>query len=459
VLSYEHSKGFGFIRSDACPGIDVYFQKKELPQSIRDRDNVNLKGKTVEFEVAIMPDGKPRAHRIRVQGGVGGGRGDGGGGGGDRKREDSGPPPPLDDETIERMIKVLEEKAGFMDFGKFSREFKAYKKSQLEEHFDFHPERDKSGRWIISLQGVEPTPFEEEDVPPPVSREDKRRAQDTQLGRFSGTINAFDQAKGYGFIKSAEALAQAPAGTTGDVYFKKMDLEAESRQLNRSALVGRAVEFDCILTHDGKPRGENINLVEAGEAGEKSDVPMPDLPPETVEAMIGFLEEQGGHMDYGRFANRFPGTKKAQIMQCDTFQLIPESDNTGGRWQIALLGVDPVVVAEAAADSAPPRQAERTSERSNAPPGPIAPSEGLWLIGCVKKWDPKKHFGFLVADGADDVFVHRNDLPPELQGNTNLMGVEMAFELMHGDDGKVKVRNAKPLIQPNGRGGWQLRRA
>jgi len=444
VLSYDHGKGYGFIRSEAIPE-DIYFQKKELPAQLRDKSDLSLKGDPVDFEVVFTNDGKPRAVHVRTFGG--GPRVTGGGGGGERRRDRDvdGPPPPLDIDTIDAMTRFLEERGGGMDFGKFSREFKAVKKSQLEQHFTLVAEDgDKGGRWTITLPGVDP-PLPEERVAPP---EPKESVPGTPLGRLVGKICAWDQGKGFGFIKSDEVQE-------GDIYFKKSELPFDARNLGRSAMVGRTVEFDGLLTHDGKPRAESIALLDREHAGageKKSDEPVPELTPERIQAMVEFLEEQGGHMDYGRFANQFPGVKKAQITQCDHFALVQESDRPGGRWQITLPGIEPMFTEETPDDV----------QRSKQPPPPpvaVAPCEGLWLIGCVKKWDPKKQFGFMIADGADDVFIHRNDLPQEIQGIRNLMGVEMAFELMLGDDGKRKVKTVRPLIQPNGRGGWQLRRA
>merc|ERR1719499_175922 len=150
-------------------------------------------------------------------------------------------------------------------------------------------------------------------------------------------------------------------------------------------------------------------------------------------------------MDYGKFANKFGGVKKAQItLEADTFVLIQQGDKAGGRWQIALPGVEV------------PEEVKKT-ERVEV--GEVKPGQNLWLIGCVKKWDPKKQFGFLLADGADDVFVHRNDLPEEIRHMRNLVGAEIAFELGQSEDGKPRAVTCRPIIQPGGRlGQWQLRR-
>lgn len=371
-----------------------------------------------------------------------------------------------------------------MDFGKFSREFKAVKKAQLEEHFNLVPEEnDKAGRWQITLFGVDPLP-PQDDRPPAREREREpagggagggsgpRERNDTPIGRFEGSINGFDEKKGYGFIQSPEV-------TEGDVYFRRSELPTEARTLPRIKLIGLKVEFECVLTPDGKPRAESVALVES-PAGDEEPPPgggekppaedLPELPADKVEEMKQFLEEQGGAMDYGRFANHFPGIKKAQLLPHDAhFTLVQEGDSAGGRWQITLFGVDPLPKEENVEEISfengetrkPGRDRDRDRERAvdRAPPVVIEPTESLWLIGCVKKWDGKKQFGFIVADGADDVFLHRNDLPESLQGQRNMLGVELAFELGTSEDGKPRVLTTRPLIQPDGRGGWQLRRA
>jgi len=464
VISYDHGKGFGFIHCGAIPEGDVFLQKKELPSHAKDSANLSLKGKSIEFEVFLTPDGKPRATRISILDDRGTGRDRDRERRRDRDRGDDGAPPPLDARTVEAMTRFLEDRGGAMDFGKFAREFKAVKKIQLEEHFTLVAEDgDKGGRWQIMLPGSEPMPVEEEEPrenevavverPPP-----HEPRNDTPMGHFEGVIQSYDGIKGYGFIKSEEVIE-------GDVYFRKSALPPDARSMPRSELVGARVEFDGMLTPDGKPRAESIAVVEfsGGDAELEVVTPVaaekpeyPALPEEQIQEMRAFLEEQGGAMDYGRFANQFPGVKKAQLLPLESdFTLIQLDSNAGGRWKITLPGVDPQDLEES--DEVRPKAS------SGAVPGggmaKLAPSEHFWLIGCIKKWDAKRHFGFLVADGADDVFVHKNDLPDEMKNMRHMMGVEMAFELEISDEGKLKAKTIRPLIRPDGRGGWQFRRA
>lgn len=453
VISYDHGKGFGFINCAAIPTEDVYLQKKELPAQAKEVANLSLKGRVLEFEVFLTGDGKPRATRIVILGEGNSGKDR------DRKRErdrgdeGAGPPAALDVRTVQAMTRFLEDKGGAMDFGKFTREFKAVKKSQLEEHFNLvAEENDKGGRWQIMLLDMDPQSVQERRP-----RKQEKTAEhgpearnDTPMGHFEGVINAYDGAKGYGFIKSEEVQE-------GDVYFRKAALPPEARSMQRADLFGARVEFDGVLTPDGKPRAESIAITayasaETEKEAEATAVEPPTLSEEQIQEMRDFLEEQGGAMDYGRFANKFPGVKKAQLLQLETdFTLVQQDSTAGGRWLITLPGVDPEAVMEA------------EEARPHKGPAPavgeaIRPSGSFWLIGCVKKWDPKKHFGFLVADGADDVFVHRNDLPEEMKSIRQMLGIEMAFELDVSEEGKLKAKTVRPLIQPDATGGWQFRR-
>lgn len=182
--------------------------------------------------------------------------------------------------------------------------------------------------------------------------------------------------------------------------------------------------------------------------------PPPELDAERVDQMEMFLQERGGAMDYGKFANAFPGTKKAQLEP--HFVLVPEREgDSGGRWQITLPGVEPLPP-----DHDREERLQRDERRSQSSGHPaIKPSESLWLIGFIKRWD-KKGFGFLEADGADNVFVHRNELPPELHPNkVSMVGIEMAFELQVTPEGKLRAKSTRVLLTPDGRGGWSIRRA
>jgi len=392
----------------------------------------------------------------------------------------------LSADIVEKMTQFLEDTGGTIDFGKFTREFKGFKKLQLEQHFTLTPEDDDAGgRWQISLLGISPPPLPRQPPRPEkelTARAKPENSEDVPLGHFEGTVALFDSFKGYGFIKSEDVVE-------GDVYFKRSELPLEAQNYPRAKLVGAKVEFDAMLTSQGKARGERVKIIEepsqldnpdahlngqaARDKRDLPEVPAPPLSDEAVAEMTQFLEDHGGAMDYGKFANAFTGVKKLQLE--NHFTLIPESNDVGGRWQITLPGVDPLPPVEERGGrpmSPGPERLPRPSssrplqDQSRLPPSVkgrtrIEPSPNLWLIGCIKKWDQRKGFGFLVADGADDVFVHRNDLPPELQGfHGNLQGAEFAFELEVADSGKLRAKQIRALLTPDFHaGGWMLRRA
>lgn len=464
VLSYDDGKGYGFINCEVYPGEDIYFSKKEVRGSLADYPD--LKGRRVEFDVVVQPGksrsghNKIRAFDVRLLN-------DRGGGGRERsrepmrdrprdRREDAGPLPPLSHAMVDEMIRYLDENGGgSCEFAKFGREFRTVKKAQLDEHFDFYEE---GGRLRIALpsindgvaeeicaDGGDPE-FEEED--PPNTGEE-----------HEGVIHNYDPTKGYGFVK-------CPAVSPDDIYFKKPALPVEVRQFTRSRLGGAQVVFKLGHRTDGKPRAENIMILElpggvAPATRERETDKFPDqipfepLSPEKIQEMRDFIESSGGFLNYGRFSNAFPGVKKAQILaEPDFFVLIQESESAGGKWQIALPGVDPFAQQRPQACLVEQEVSDAGDELLD-----IQPSSLMWLIGCVKRWDAKKQFGFLLADGADDVFIHKNDLPADLHNVKDLVGVEIAFELAIGENGKPKAVNARPIIQPNDTGGWQLRRS
>lgn len=472
VISYENSKGFGFIECPSVPEGDIYFNRSHLPPQLQGQHRLDIRGALVEFSVFLTPDGKPRAESIRLvdeRRDHGRGRHHEGRGGRDRGERDHAPAPELDEATIEKMTRFLEEKGGSMDFGKFTSDFRGVKKSQLEPHFTLTPEEDVGGgRWQISLMSAEeaaarpkPTPTADGDG----GREDIQILED--LGRQSGTISLFDVNKGYGFIKSPEV-------PQGDIYFRRTELPPEVPASR--AIKGATVEFDCKVTSNGKPRAFALAVLELPAGGEegserrRSDEPAPELPEEKLTEMREYLAEQGGSMDYGKFSNAFAGVKKGSLE--GHFEFVAESGNAGGRWTILLPGAEPP--APRPAREGPPRERggrgmDRGMDRGDRgrmpPPGRgrgapvLEPSPGLWLIGCIRRWDERKQYGFVCADGADDIFVHANDLPVELQQWGDKHGIEVCVELDVAPDGKLKVANLRALLGPDGRGGWVFRRA
>jgi len=505
ILSYDANKGYGFIQSREVAG-DVYFQKKELPQLVQSKPG-NLQDKVVNFEVTMTADGKARGHHIVILNPTGTGVSASTGPRRERRRnrarDPEGPLPDLSDDVVEAMTKYLEDNGGSADFGKFCREFKAVKKAQVQKHFLLEAEDNSGGKVTISIcdPSLLPPPGEEGNAAEegePLEAVGGELPNDEWLGRFIGVLHALhDTRGGYGFIKCEEV-------EEGDAYFKRDDLPEDAKALKRTALVGQQVEFDAILNKDRKPRAENITFVNelplpgeepenttskpdeksSGRDAKKAPADLPPLPIETLEEMIGFLMENDGCMDYGRFANRFSGVKKQQLLpHKDELVLIQQDSNSGGRWKIAVPGCEHLGEDEATTaatkttttttttrtitptpaarerpgnDKKKPQPAQPSSSSSSSKG--FQPSAGLWLTGVVTKWDLQKQFGFLQVKDAPDVFLHRDVLPEELASTRNLQGVEFAFEVTTTDEGKPRANTAKPLLMADGVGGWQLRR-
>lgn len=455
ILNYDQGKGYGFIHCHEVVEGDIYFQRGHLPLEFQGCVKEQLKGQEVEVILHLTPDGKPRADKVRPTGPPPPTRG----------REPT--PPRLSPAMVRDITRYLEERGGAMDYGKFARDFRGVKKSQLEDFFRLRPSdgEDGGGRWQITLRGAAPHPpaeRSEREERQESGREPERQQEDTMLGRFAGRISLFDPTKGYGFIKSNEVAE-------GDVYFKRNMLPPDAQALPKPRLVGAEVEFDCWLTAQGKVRAESMELLQENDdeqaepAGgqeargdlDRSRLPVKPLEDATVDKMRNLLEDKGGAMDYGKFSNAFPGVKKQQLEA--HFTLVMEGNEAGGRWQITLPGVEPLTTEEREAQEAAEGRAER--EPRGRPPSQ-EPSEVMWLVGCVRRWDMKKNFGFLEVEGLDDVFLHRNDLPPDLQAlRGGLQGAQLAFELAVNDEGRFRIKTARALLEPDGRGGWQLRRS
>lgn len=324
--------------------------------------------------------------------------------------------------------------------------------------------------------------------------------------RLFGHIKSYNSSHGYGFIKCPE-IWQA------DVHFSRSLLPPEAQDVHGNVLTGIPVEFELLVNRDGKLRSERVWFLEplpdrprmdhggefrkgSGKGShdrrredraprdrdrERDGPPPPDLDEATVQQMTQLLEEKGGSMDHGKFANAFPGVKKSQLEP--HFVLVPEdSSHSGGRWQVLLPGVEPLTAEERAARDEQERieaeaAAAEAGETTTPPPPPpptkpaskpaeppeellaLEPSSTLRLIGYVKKWDRQRGYGFVEADGVDDVFLHRNDLPPEVRSwRGNFEGVEVTFVLDAPEDGKLKAVDVHILLIPDNEGRWQLRR-
>eukprot|EP00928_Gymnodinium_smaydae_P080683 TRINITY_DN64333_c0_g1_i1.p1 TRINITY_DN64333_c0_g1~~TRINITY_DN64333_c0_g1_i1.p1 ORF type:complete len:435 (+),score=90.18 TRINITY_DN64333_c0_g1_i1:80-1306(+) len=340
---------------------------------------------------------------------------------------------------------------------------------------------DTNGNGRRALQPPPAPPPRRRPEPPPVVDDPAMPPTGSVL---LGSINTYDPQKGYGFIY-CDMLSQ-------DVYFNRAILPPEAQKCRLQEMRGVEVEFHLLVTPDGKPRTEQLTLLgtpnppaDRGNAHERrgredrdrdreKDRSLPPISEEQIQQMTEFLEEKGGVMDYGKFSSNFPGIKKAQlegifVLGCET------PDNQSGRWQIALEGVDMLTPEERAEREAAEREAQRperdedellpededglAADSRSKGPFIIEPGPTFRLIGCVTKWDYKKGYGFLTADGAQDVFVHKNDLPESMHGyRGKLEGCEVTFEIEERDNGKLKAVNVHMLLSKLPSGEWTLRR-
>jgi len=433
--------GYGFIKCDEVTQGDIYFKRSELDPQDQGLDRAALAGRVAEFDVFLTPDGKPRADRIvLLHTSEPPPRDDGrghearpprkrrrGGAEGVAEEEDMAP---LSDEMVQEMKIFLEDNGGSEDWGKFTNQFKGIKKAQLQEHFVFLPGRGAkrgSGHWRIALED-----FQEQEDP----NED------------AGADRALDEVDG------------------GD------DFGADEAQHRRKRRRGGSDGAGSALPPAPAPppdEEEEEGATQGARRAKDQAAPPPPLGEELVQEITEFLEAKGGSEDFGKLAAHFKGVKKVQLQE--HFSLWPERGATksSGRWRIGF---------ESCKDQADPNDDARDDydadeddailgrQPPEAPRGPIiiAPSPSLWLIGYIRKWDVRKGYGFIAADGADDVFVHKRDLPPELQsmssrgGADGLQGVEFAFELHVEKQGKLRASQLRALLTPDGRSGWQVRR-
>ena len=91
----------------------------------------------------------------------------------------------------------------------------------------------------------------------------------------------------------------------------------------------------------------------------------------------------------------------------------------------------------------------------------LEPSSTLRLHGFVKAWGKMKGHGLIESSGAifNDVFLHRNDLPPEVRDQRlDFLGADVSFVLLWPQGGRPLATQVHLLVEAAGTGRWQLSR-
>merc|ERR1719356_1535892 len=269
VKSYNGSKGFGFIASDQIHG-DIMFLRSDLPPDTKEVRGKYLDGKSVTFDAASGPDGRPRASNLQISAGEG--------------------------EMMAGEIKSFSERHGYGFITssccpgdiRFSMSdldtlnpgsnikgelvlFKA--NSQPDGKVQANKVMFQSGKIANRLKagagyqggmqgGMQGGAMQFGGM--------KRGAQSMGGGfgkkqnigqaavptmstgnHMRGMVKSYNTGKGFGFISAA--------GVPGDVFFMRTALPAQAQE-NRN-LSGQTVSFELATTMDGKMRAESISLV------------------------------------------------------------------------------------------------------------------------------------------------------------------------------------------------------
>ena len=78
---------------------------------------------------------------------------------------------------------------------------------------------------------------------------------------MTGRVVRFDEPKGYGFIREADA-AEKHRGT---IFFHYSDIQMDERRyVGEEMVADKKVEFDLEETDDGRHRARNIRVVNDG---------------------------------------------------------------------------------------------------------------------------------------------------------------------------------------------------
>lgn len=486
IQSYNPERAYGFIR---CPSRkeDVYFHRHCLPKNMQAMHTNELSGKEVEFLLNVTPDNKDRCERMwplhpaagdppsrdggngswvpeRRQGHTpqdydyrdrgrehhlppaappasyfsgavplgrdgrerekGKGKGKGGGKGAEKGGKGA-PSPPLDDAVVADMKKWLEEKGGVVDHGKFANQFPGLKKSQLENHFNLEPEdrRRGGGRWQIMLGGVQPLTPEER-----VEREARDRADGTYEAPLEEAAAPFEdeeedfEEEDVGVVEEPFEEEDIAAGEVADADAANplQDVEAQLRRIEET--VGTPADKRAWSSLMSQPTPDALEVLA------------------NVDALV---REQGG---------RCGNLSAILCSECGKLEKRRRAEG----WDNRRAGPE----TRRERDKDGPAFVEEEQPVVDDDP-PLEPSSTLRLLGRVEEWDDRIGSGVVRVEGHDAVLVARVALPGELQSRKklDLAGCELTFELDMGTGGELQARNVHMLLQPDGDGGWQLRRS
>jgi len=463
VKSFNGLKGFGFVTCDSIEG-DAKFDKTALPRDAIELHGKFLQGRSVVFQLETKADGRHEAQSLQfVRDGA--------------------------ETSFPGWVKSYSEKHGYgflesscivgdIRFDSKALQFENVMGTELKGQlvlFEFQELPDgKLRASSVQLQALAEAPAPKGD--------------DSQ----TGVVKSYSEKHGYGFLESPSI--------SGDIRFNTRDLQ--SQVMPGTELRGMRVRFQFEKLPDGKLRASNVQL-QSGQ-GSKGGISSLLAQTEAMswshagkgaawmdagKGAWGYdagWEGKGASWEKGSFGKGGKGGGwDAQTAATGTVKSFSEKHGYGfittfSEWEDVKFGAADVVGSWApvagtqvmfkmsrsngrlsATEVAPASGGAGHKRPASAMDGSmkggaqkllkggkgtqVMHSPGQRLSGTIKSFNAKTGFGFIASPGVSgDVFFSQVELPEgtdaEAMGHGGAAGVPVIFELMQGNDGRLKAQ-------------------
>lgn len=250
--------------------------------------------------------------------------------------------------------------------------------------------------------------------------------------RAVGRIVRFE--RNFGFIKSPTEA--------DDVFFLPSALPAELQDLRTDDILNKEVEVEVTINEKGKPRASRIAMLGVRQQRMAFGGPPPGPPPPP------FMRPPMGHgPPMGPPMMLPPGMAMGPMGM---------PMGMGPMGPMGPMGMPMPPMVPGMMHMGPPMGPPRGPIVPGPLPGPPPGADGRAIdpsrmrAGKIVNYDVNKGFGFIAVEGlGEDVFVARNELPPELRDLTNkdaVVGQLVEFEMKEMPDGKLRAKRVFLLM-------------
>eukprot|EP00933_Yihiella_yeosuensis_P017795 TRINITY_DN147_c0_g2_i3.p2 TRINITY_DN147_c0_g2~~TRINITY_DN147_c0_g2_i3.p2 ORF type:complete len:307 (-),score=88.06 TRINITY_DN147_c0_g2_i3:319-1239(-) len=292
---------------------------------------------------------------------------------------------------------------------------------------------------------------------------------------LQGTVRSYNGSKGFGFITGQGAFA--------DVMFSRHELPEDAREVRGKFIEGRVVTFDATIKPDGRAKATAVQII-AGEGLQLSGI-VKNYNPQNGYGFVSSHSLPGGDVYFPKsaFGNLADGAqlqgalvlfeaapKPDGKMACTRIQFqtakIAEKVNASGFGMGMMMGMPGMMGGNAnMAQQMAMMQAMQAQQGGGMKRGADmmmggafkqqkvdvpTTSTGQFMQGTVKSYNNTKGWGLIQSPGIPsggagqpgDVFFMRSNLPQvQREGNVDVTGMNVQYELTQTADGRYRAQN------------------